>query len=138
MLFTFSLVILTVFTNLFFIPIYGMSGASLGTFLSIIVYIVLLLGFLQWKVNVSPLSFNLLKITGIVLLMLGISWGWKMTLSPLITDVFSNYTFALFMDALLKTFVSLGIGVVLVYVFRVSEDVNSLARKYLGKIGIRI
>ncbi|MDY0014981.1 MAG: polysaccharide biosynthesis protein [Bacteroidales bacterium] len=138
LLFTFSLVILTVFTNLFFIPIYGMSGASLGTFLSVIVYIVLLLGFLQWKLKVTPLSFNLLKITGIVLLMLGISWGWEMTLSPLITDVFSNYTFALFINALLKTFVSLGIGVVLVYVFRVSEDVNSLARKYLGKIGIRI
>lgn len=138
LLFTFSLVILTVLANLFFIPLYGMSGASFGTFLSVIVYIILLLAFLQWKLKVSPLSYNLLKIIGIFLIMFAISWGWEMILSPLILHSSLNHILALFLNAVLKTALSLGIGIILVYVFRVSEDVNSLARKYLGKIGIHI
>ena len=138
LLFTFSLVLVTILANLYFIPILGITGASLGTFLSYLVYIVLLLTFLKWKLKITPLSLPLLKILAIVAVMIALSWGWKMTLSPLIFNFSINHTLVLLINAVLKTFLSLGTGLILVYGWHVSEDVNSLARKYLGKVGIHL
>lgn len=139
LLFSFLLVILTaLLSNFYFIPHYGMVGASVATIISYSLYLTLLLLFVKWKLKVFPLSFGLLKVLSIVVAIVGISWGWKMLLSPIFLNLSINYIVASVLDAAGKTFTSFGVGVILVYVWHISEDVNSLARKYLGKIGIRI
>ncbi|NLJ83265.1 MAG: lipopolysaccharide biosynthesis protein [Bacteroidales bacterium] len=137
LLFTFGLVIVTIMANLYFIPIFGMTGASLGTFLSYIFYIALLLAFIKIKLNVLPLSFNLLKIVFIIGFMLGVSWMWKTFLTPMLISSLQSL-WALVLNATGKTFLVMGLGLILVYTLKVSEDVNSLAKKYAGKIGIHI
>ena len=138
LLFTFSLVLLTILGNLYFIPMLGITGASLAMFLSYLVYIAALLVFLQGKLKVCPLSYNQLKILAVVAWMILLSWAWKHTLTPWIFNLNLQAVVTLVMDAAGKTFVALGSGLVLVYVLHISEEVNSLARKYLAKVGIRI
>ncbi len=139
LLFTTLLVIgIVVLSNVYLIPAYGMMGAAMGAFLPYIVYLTLLMAFIKWKLNVTPLSVHLLKVLVIAAVMIGLSWGWKMFMTPLVLNLSINAVIALVLNAAGKTFLALGTGLVLVYVWHVSGDLNSLFRKYLAKIGIRI
>ena len=73
LIFTFTLVLITILGNLYLIPKLGITGASLAMFLSYLIYISLLLAFLYWKAKINPLSINQLKIIGIALCMILIS-----------------------------------------------------------------
>lgn len=136
LIFTFTLVLITILGNLYLIPKLGITGASLAMFLSYLIYISLLLAFLYWKAKINPLSINQLKIIGIALCMILISWIWGKNLSPILLNININPILALAFNALGKSLLSIGTGLILVYVLHISEDVNSLARKYLAKIGI--
>ncbi len=138
LIFTFSLLGLVFVSNLYFINLYGMTGAALAMFLSYLIYILSLLAFLQWKLKVSPLSYRLVKIAIIALFIASISWSWEHFISPLIFSVTIHHVFALLINAACKTALALGIGLILVYTWKVSDEVNSLIKKYLGKIGIHL
>mgnify|MGYP002409672477 FL=1 len=130
--------LITILGNLYLIPKLGITGASLAMFLSYLIYISLLLAFLYWKAKINPLSINQLKIIGIALCMILISWIWGKNLSPILLNININPILALAFNALGKSLLSIGTGLILVYVLHISEDVNSLARKYLAKMGIHL
>lgn len=138
LLFTFALVGLVIASNLQFIPIFGMTGAALAMLVSYTLYIISLLIFTQWKLKINPLSYGLIKVVVTALLIIAISWLWKHFVSPHLFATTINQLLLLFINATGKTVLALGIGFLLVYKWKVSDEVNNLVDKFLSKIGINL
>lgn len=131
LVFTFLLTISAIFLNVKLIPLWGMRGAAAATLFSYLLYFVLLL-LVVWKsIRVSPFSLNQLKIVAIMAVMLLMNILWTRFLSPCFGIASSKAVF--FGESVLRTCVLCGIGMVLVYVSKLSLEVNGLVDKYLLK-----
>ena len=111
--FIFFLSGLTIGTNLIFIPLYGISGAALSTFISFIIYNLLVMLIVYTKMKVHPFSFSQLKLLGIMIGLLGIN---------LIIYKFDNPI----VDGIIRSLLILGIGGFAILKLKLSEDVNRL------------
>ena len=126
LLFTFILTVSAIFLNVRLIPIFGMSGAAAASLCSYLLYFALLL-WVVWKcIRVSPFSANQWKVLAVALLLLGLNalWVWALPLRG------ASMPLALG-EALLRTSVLCLVGTVLVYVSRLSLEVNHLIDKYI-------
>jgi len=115
--FTFVLVFITVLTNYLLIPLYGITGAALASFISILVFNLLRYFFLWYKYKLQPFGFNLL----IVFTISGVSY-FLQTLIP----AFSNFIWDIIIRSL---FISVVFGV-LILASKVSPIINQEVKKY--------
>ena len=111
--FIFFLSGLAIATNLIFIPIYGISGAALATFISFTIYNLLVMLIVYAKMKVSPFSLSQLKLLLLVLGLLG------MNMLPYKLD---NQI----IDGIVRSLITLSIGGFAVLKLKLSEDVNRL------------
>ena len=109
---------LSVGTNYYFIPEYGVLGAGIATFISLIIFNVLKLGYLKYKFDMNPLS----KETFIVLF-LGVASAGIIFLVP----TYSNHLIAM----ALKSLMVLVIFLLPIYYFKISPDINSAIQLYV-------
>ncbi len=114
------LALLTIGLNALLIPADGLMGAAMATFLSVTLYNMAKLVFVQWKFGLSPWSASTLK----VVLIGGATYG---------LFAWVELPFHPVPNMLLKS-----IGIVLVYLagmlgFRVSEDLTQLLRRWFKK-----
>lgn len=118
---------LTIATNYYLIPIFGLSGAALATLITS----VLSYGFQQYivqiKLKTNPLSIQHLKIVGVV----GVLYVANM-LVPTLWDVNEAWYWAI-ADGLMRSFPLLALGIVMIYSFRISEQINGMIDKYIGR-----
>lgn len=121
LLFNVILVLLAVFTNYVFIPIYGISGAALATLISLALFNVMRYVFIWQKYRIQPLS----KQTVYVLLTSGLLFAINY-----IIPMIKPWPVDLFVRSLL---LSLIYGFIVLR-FRFSEDINNLVGKYLPRI----
>lgn len=112
------LAILTVVTNLVFIPIYGINGAAFATFLSLFLFNALKYLFILIKLKVQPFDVNTVKILLIGCACYGAAW-----LLPDLGNVFFNILINSTTIVILYTLA--------VYFFNVSKDVNQGILKFL-------
>ncbi len=129
LIFTFLLTVSAVFLNVKLIPVWGMCGAAAATLFSYMLYFLLLLSVVWRCIKVSPFSFQQLGVLAVVAVMFLLNALWVSYLSPhwLATD--SIWTFI--GDSLVRSFLLCVIGTALVYVSRLSPEVNKLIDKYL-------
>lgn len=116
--FTFFITLITILTNNWLIPIWGVAGAAIATALTTL----LTYGVQQWllfvKIKSNPYTLGLLKQVGILALLYGMN-----SLLPTVENPWA--------DCIYRS-VALGIFAVLfLYIFRVSEEVNGLIRQIL-------
>ena len=117
--------------NSLLIGLWGIDGAAAATLLSYLLYFLLLLGYLWWRLKVSLFSAAQMKVLVLMAAGYGLNLLWTHTLTPLITYHSSPVT--LLVDALLKTAVLAALLAVAVYAWRVSPTVNAMVDGKLKK-----
>lgn len=129
LLFTFLLTASAVFLNVKLIPVWGMCGAAAASLISYSVYFLLLL-FVVWRsIRVHPFSGAQWKVVAVMAILLLLDFVWVYYLTPLFGVEASKSAF--FGESVLRTVLLCALGTAIVYLFRVSDEVNRLIDKYL-------
>ncbi|MEA3476862.1 MAG: oligosaccharide flippase family protein, partial [Bacteroidota bacterium] len=119
-LFVLILGIITVAGNYLLIPILGISGAAIASLSSYFIINTAVILFLYRKLRIQPFTGKSLKI----FLLIGLSFLINFLLPTL--DSW-------FLDSLYRSLILLGIFVGFTYFYKLSEDLNSIVLKALGK-----
>ncbi|GAA4277389.1 oligosaccharide flippase family protein [Aquimarina mytili] len=115
-----GMAVLMVVLNLICIPVFGITGAAMATFTSVVCYNLAKLWIVNTKFKMHPFSRNtFVAVLLIVLFVLGF-YFWEFPFHPVI-----NIT--------LKSFLITISYIVIVYALRVSADINSLLKKYISR-----
>lgn len=131
LIFTFVLTVAAIVFNNWLIPLWGINGAAMASLLAAVIYYALLLGMVHRKIKINLFSMNQFKVLAIILMLLPINFLLETYVSPLWNYLFSNDFVIEITDAILRTGILTVLGVVIVYFWHISEDVNSLIRKTL-------
>lgn len=113
------LLVLVVITNLIFIPIYSILGAAIGTGLAIVIFNILTFIYIRHKIKLQPFSFKTLY-----MLIIGCVAGVITYFLPLIIE---NHIISIITKSAIFCF----LYTFPVYLFKISEDINSVIDKYL-------
>lgn len=132
LIFTILLATMSIILNSWLVPKWDITGGALANVGSYLVYFVLLLAFIKWKIGVMPLSKKLIPVAAIVLALFALNWLWTSVLTPLFANFFENPIFGLAINAALKSTLFLALGMVVLYKLKVSSSVNDLVGKVLG------
>ncbi len=114
------LVIVMVFLNILLIPLYGINGAALATFLAIVLYNTIKLIFVYKKFNMLPFSANTLKIGACITLGVVLFYFWDFSFHPIINIILKS--------ALITILYGLAI-----YLFKFSENITELIDKIVKR-----
>ena len=117
--------------NSLLIGLWGINGAAAATLLSYLLYFLLLLGYLWWRLKVNLFSAAQLKVLVLIVAGLALNMLWTHIVTPLI--VAQPTLVALLVDAVLKTIVLAVLMTVTVYVWRVSPTVNEIVDRKMKK-----
>ncbi|NNK81590.1 MAG: lipopolysaccharide biosynthesis protein, partial [Flavobacteriaceae bacterium] len=118
LLFGVLLAALIVVLNLFLIPKYGINGAAFATFISVMIYNILKLGFVYTKYKIIPFTSNTLKALLLIVIMSGIFYFWELTFHPILNIV-------------IKSIIITAIYVFVIYKMSFSEEITTLINKFL-------
>lgn len=136
LLFMVFLGILTVITNLIFIPIYGIIGAALATLLSMVIYIIARIIFVWIKFKILPFSKSTLFIALLFSFTLIIIMQSNEALSSFLSnniDFYNVYVNTIIKIAL-KSIVLLSIFITLTVKLNISQDFSNLVFGVIQKI----
>ena len=109
---------LAVVFNMILIPIYGIEGSALATFLAIVIYNTLKLIFVKMKLKMQPFSFTTIKV---LILLTVLSFGFY----------YVEFSFHPMVNIILKSILLSLLYLFLVYKFKFSKDINDQLKKYL-------
>ena len=110
------LAILMIVLNTLLIPLYGLNGAALATFIAVFIYNTVKLFFVYKAFKITPFSFNTFKV-GVLLLAVALSmYFWDFSFLPLI-------------NILLKSCIITLVFVCAIYWFKLSDDITVLMQK---------
>jgi O-antigen/teichoic acid export membrane protein len=112
------LVILMILLNMAFIPVLGINGAGIATFLAIFTYNSIKLFFVYKKFKMFPFTSATLRIALLLLANVLVFYFWEFPFQPII-------------NIGLKSLLVAVIYVFVVYQFNFSEDISLLIKKYL-------
>ncbi len=118
--FIFFLSGLTIATNIWLIPLYGINGTAIATAISIFMYNACLTFFIWWKLKSQPFSFNMLKIVAVFLLTLTANYFFFHINNP-------------FLDGIVRVSVSIILFGGTIFIFKVSPEMNDLIKSSLKK-----
>ena len=134
LIFIVLLSVMSIALNTCLVPKWDINGGALAQMLSYLIYFILLIAFIKWKVGVMPLSKKLLPVAVVIFALFALNWLWTSTLTPLFVQLFTKPLFGLAIDALLKTSIFLVLGMTAIYKLKVSQSVNDLIDKGLKMI----
>ena len=114
------LVVVMILLNIIFIPLYGINGAALATFISIFIYNTIKLFFVYKKFKMLPFSADTLKIGSLIGLSVVLFYFWDFSFHPILNI------------ALKSVFIAVLYGFV-VYKFKFSENITEVIDKVLKR-----
>lgn len=117
--FTVFLTALGICTNLLLIPRWGITGAAVATFISSILYYTLQQWIVLIKIKGNPYSRGILKQILLISVLLGIDY--------LLPTWESNP----YLDGIYRSFIIAGLGIYLMYRFKISDEICLLIKKSL-------
>ena len=123
LLFGLVLVVMMIGLNRIFIPMYGITGAALATFISMFVYNTIKLLFVVKKMKLYPFTINTLKSFVIITALFLGFYFWEFPFNP-------------FVNIVLKSILITITYVYLNYVFKISSDINAVIDGLLVRVGI--
>lgn len=112
---------LLIITNIIFIPIYGITGAALASFISKFIYNFLKYIFLYHKYKFQPFQYKHL----LILLFAALSWGLSTLVPPL------KYFIP---DLLVRSLLIAVVFLIPVFYFKISPEINQKAEQVAAKI----
>lgn len=113
LLFGLLLVLLMIGLNMMLIPIYGIIGAALATLISILVYNIIKLVFVIWKMNMYPFTMNTFKSLGIIAVTFLGFYFWDFNFHPIL-------------NIMLKSMLILIVYVYVNYKWVISAEINTV------------
>ena len=132
LLFTVILTFTAIVMNIKLIPIWGMEGAALASLISYIVYYVVLLAFVKWKLDVTPFSvkefYTLLIITSLFV----IDWLLQKYMSGKLMSCFDVEIIGRIVDSVVRTSLMSLLGLVIIYKSKISKQINDIVDKFLS------
>lgn len=134
LIFTLLLTAMVIVFNIFFIPVWGINGSAFASFCSYVIYYLLLLGFVKWKVHVSVLSKAQIKVVAIIIALFLLNILWTKTITPILMLPSVKPLIMALVDAVVKSCVLLALGICAVYFWKVSIEVNGLIDKALLRV----
>lgn len=137
LIFTILLAVMSFGLNAWWVPLWDINGGALANAVSYLVYFILLVAFISWKIKVNPLSVKLFPVAAIVLALFGLNWLWTVVLTPWFAGLFAKPIFGLAIDAVLKSSLFLVLGLAALYKLKVSMSVNDLIDKGLKMVSRR-
>lgn len=129
LIFTILLASMSIGLNTWLVPKWDINGGALAYVISYVVYFILLISFIKWKVGVQPFSGKMVPVVLVVLALFGLNWGWTSLLTPWFAAVFAKPIYGLMIDAALKSMLLVALGLTAVYKLKVSQSVNDLVDK---------
>lgn len=114
---------IAIISNLMLIPIYGINGAAIATFISIFSFNTLLLIFIHRKFKIHPFSFRTFQ-----LLLVGMAVFGLLFMLPELENPLLNIC--------LRSVLLVVLFALPVYFLNISEDLNGLLRNILRRLGI--
>ena len=118
--------------NIKFIPIWGMEGAAMASLLSYIVYYMFLLTFVRLRIKVTPFSLNELYTLVIIVSLFVIDWLLRKYISDYVVSLFDINLLGQLLDSVIRTLILSFLGIVTIYKFRISKQVNDIIDKILS------
>lgn len=112
------LALMAIVLNYILIPIYGIEGSALATFLAITIYNTIKISFVKRKFNMQPFTWASLKIVATLIVLCIAFYFWEFPYHPVVNI------------ALKSVFVGI-LYLIVIYKLNASEDVSSQIRKYL-------
>lgn len=112
------LVIIMILLNMLFIPILGINGAGIATFIAVFMYNSVKLFFVYKKFKIFPFTKSTLKIGVVLVLSVLLFYFWEFPFHPIV-------------NIALKSILITILYVYVVYRFNFSEDISILIKKYL-------
>lgn len=118
--FTFILMGISIASNLYFIPIFGLSGAALASLITVLLSYAYQQYIVQVKIKTNPFTWAHLRIVIILCTLFALNF---------IIPSFAGYS--PWIDIVIRTTVILGIATVLIYTMRISPQITWFINKYL-------
>ncbi|MDR0763254.1 MAG: lipopolysaccharide biosynthesis protein, partial [Bacteroidales bacterium] len=112
-----------ILANNWLIPIWGVTGAAVSTFGVIFVFRLFYTFFVWYKSKVHPFKWELLSISGILILGMGIN-----LLLPKLQNIY--------LDALMRTVIIMGSVCTIVYFTKISAETNNIIKEGLRRLRI--
>lgn len=119
--FTFLIMAVGIVLNIWLIPILGVTGAAVATLITTLFTYGIHQWLVQAKIKANPFTINLMKLTGIFLLALGVN-----QLLPPCSIVL--------LDGVYRTVIISLVACSMIYFFHISTEVNLLVNNFLAKI----
>lgn len=115
------LALLTIFLNYMFIPIYGMNGAAFATLLSLVLFNLVKMVFISIKLHIIPFTLKNLTMIGIIA-------------CTFITGLYFPKLDNIVLDIAVRSIVISVFFGVLVYILKISVEVNNLLKMVMNKV----
>lgn len=116
----FFLAVITVILNILLIPKYGINGAAFATFISVIVYNISKILFVQYKFKMIPFTTHTAKTFVLILVSIGVFYYWEFPFHAVVNIVLKSMIISIFY-------------VFIIYRFRFSEDIAIILDKFLKR-----
>ena len=131
LIFTLILMVSSIFLNNYLIPICGIEGGAWATLGSNVIYFILLLLYVKWRVGTYPFSWAQLKVLAVGALMFALNYLIIFIVGKVVHEPSMVFRIA---DAVVRTGIVAVAGLLAVYYGNVSADVNELIRKGMRKL----
>ncbi|MCK5820700.1 MAG: oligosaccharide flippase family protein [Bacteroidales bacterium] len=118
---------LVILSNSVFIPAFGISGAALASAISALIYSIMRFGFLWSKFKMQPYSYKHL----LIILAASLSFGLNLLL-PVLYNA-DNRTISIIADVLLRSSAIAISYIILIYLFKLSPDLENWIKKFSNK-----
>ena len=125
--FTLLLLVLSITLNNYLIPIFGIEGGAWATLGSNAIYLLLLLLYIKWRVGTYPCSWGQLKVLAVGMLMVALNYLIVFVVDKIVAEPSLAFRIT---EAIIRTGIVATVGLVVVYYWNVSENVNELIRKF--------
>jgi O-antigen/teichoic acid export membrane protein len=134
LIFTFLITAIAIILNNVLIPIWGINGAAMASFIAQLINFSLLLSLNWWKMKTSPFSFNQLKIVVIICLLFLLNWVWIIVITPLVSKFAVTELYSCIIDSILRSTIFTIAGIISVYYWKVSGEVNDIIKRHSKKL----
>lgn len=137
LVFTLILTVSAILFNIWFIPKMGMEGAAFASLFSTLIYTLLLLALIRWKLKTTPFHS---KQTIVILIVVGlyfISLLWDYTISKVMVQLPMKLIYAQVIDGIIKTSILLFAGMYIIIKFKISPEMNTILNKIYQKYWVR-
>lgn len=137
LIFTILLACMSIGLNNWLVPKWDINGGALASVVSYLIYFILLLAFIKWRIKVMPVSVKMIPVALVVLVLFALNWGWSTLLTPWFASLLAKPIYGLLIDALLKTTILVLLGLTALYKLKVSKSVNDLLDKGMRMVRLK-